>query len=90
MEFGRGINLPVFSLISADQVCRFANLLKSLDVRKGDIVTIYLPMIPEIVYAMLACARIGAVHRFTVYTGTKRVVDTMRAVHCKMRRCKDT
>ncbi|CDJ51091.1 acetyl-coenzyme a synthetase, putative [Eimeria brunetti] len=46
-----------------DQVCRFANLLKSLDVRKGDIVTIYLPMIPEIAYAMLACARIGAVHR---------------------------
>ncbi|XP_026193941.1 acetyl-coenzyme A synthetase [Cyclospora cayetanensis] len=45
-----------------DQVCRFANLLKSLDVRKGDIVTIYLPMMPEIVYAMLACARIGAVH----------------------------
>ncbi|OEH76691.1 hypothetical protein cyc_00537 [Cyclospora cayetanensis] len=38
-----------------DQVCRFANLLKSLDVRKGDIVTIYLPMMPEIVYAMLAC-----------------------------------
>ncbi|KAL8437240.1 hypothetical protein Efla_006733 [Eimeria flavescens] len=48
-----------------DQVCRFANLLKSLDVRKGDIVTIYLPMMAEIVYAMLACARIGAVHSTT-------------------------
>ncbi|HCP00608.1 MAG TPA: acetyl-coenzyme A synthetase, partial [Rhodospirillaceae bacterium] len=43
-------------------VCRFANGLKSLGVRKGDRVTIYLPMIPEIAIAMLACARIGAVH----------------------------
>ena len=44
------------------QVCRFANVLKSLEVRKGDRVTIYMPMIPEAAYAMLACARIGAVH----------------------------
>ncbi|HEY8596423.1 MAG TPA: acetate--CoA ligase [Devosiaceae bacterium] len=45
-----------------DRVSRFANVLKSLGVRKGDRVTIYLPMIPEAAYAMLACARIGAVH----------------------------
>jgi acetyl-CoA synthetase len=45
-----------------DQVCRFANVLKSHGVAKGDTVTIYLPMIPEAAYAMLACARIGAVH----------------------------
>ena len=45
-----------------DQVCRFANVLKSRGVKKGDRVTIYMPMIPEAVYAMLACARIGAVH----------------------------
>ena len=44
------------------QVCRFANVLKRLGVRKGDRVTIYLPMIPEVACAMLACARIGAVH----------------------------
>jgi acetyl-CoA synthetase len=44
------------------EVCRFANVLKALDVRKGDRVTIYMPMIPEAAYAMLACARIGAVH----------------------------
>ena len=43
-------------------VCRFANVLKHLGVNKGDRVTIYLPMIPEAAYAMLACARIGAVH----------------------------
>ena len=44
------------------EVCRFANALKSLGVRKGDGVTIYLPMIPELPIAMLACARIGAPH----------------------------
>ena len=43
-------------------VCRLANVLKSHGVAKGDTVTIYLPMIPEAAYAMLACARIGAVH----------------------------
>ncbi|MBL9096227.1 MAG: acetate--CoA ligase [Alphaproteobacteria bacterium] len=43
-------------------VCRFANVLKANGVKKGDRVTIYLPMIPEAAYAMLACARIGAVH----------------------------
>jgi acetyl-CoA synthetase len=45
-----------------EAVCRFANVLKARGVRKGDRVTIYLPMIPEIAVAMLACARIGAVH----------------------------
>ncbi|MET0312786.1 MAG: acetate--CoA ligase [Hansschlegelia sp.] len=45
-----------------EHVCRFANALKERGVQKGDRVTIYLPMIPEAAYAMLACARIGAVH----------------------------
>jgi len=44
------------------RVCKFANVLKALGVEKGDRVTIYLPMIPEATYAMLACARVGAVH----------------------------
>jgi acetyl-CoA synthetase len=44
------------------EVCKFANVLKSRGVKKGDRVTIYMPMIPEAAYAMLACARIGAVH----------------------------
>ena len=44
------------------QVCKLANVLKELGVRKGDRVTIYMPMIPETAYAMLACARIGAIH----------------------------
>jgi acetyl-CoA synthetase len=45
-----------------ERVCQCANALKSLGVKKGDRVTIYLPMIPEIAIAMLACARIGAIH----------------------------
>ena len=43
-------------------VCKFANILKKLNVKKGDRVTIYMPMIPEATFAMLACARIGAIH----------------------------
>jgi acetyl-CoA synthetase len=45
-----------------EEVCRFANVLKAHGVKKGDRVTIYMPMIPEAAYAMLACSRIGAVH----------------------------
>jgi len=45
-----------------DEVCRFANVLKSLGVKKGSRVCIYMPMIPEVAYAMFACTRIGAIH----------------------------
>ena len=45
-----------------DEVCLFANALKERGVKKGDRVCIYMPMIPEVGYAMLACARIGAIH----------------------------
>ena len=45
-----------------EEVCRFANVLKNHGVAKGDRVTIYMPMIPEAAFAMLACARIGAIH----------------------------
>jgi acetyl-CoA synthetase len=53
-------NIPYASLHR--QVCQFANVLKSLGVKKGDRVIIYMPLIPEAVFAMLACTRIGAVH----------------------------
>ena len=46
----------------AVEVCRIANVLKNLGVVKGDVVTIYMPMVPEIAIVMLACARIGAIH----------------------------
>lgn len=45
------------------QVCRIANAMKAQGVRKGDVVMIYMPMVPEIAMVMLACARIGAPHR---------------------------
>ncbi|MFZ7094530.1 AMP-binding protein, partial [Primorskyibacter sp. 2E233] len=58
-------NEPAQSISYADlhrRTCRMANVLESMGVRKGDRVIIYLPMIPEAAYAMLACARIGAIH----------------------------
>lgn len=45
-----------------ERVCQFANALRSLNVQKGDVVTLYMPMVPEAIIAMLACARIGAIH----------------------------
>ncbi|MGH8896192.1 MAG: acetate--CoA ligase [Egibacteraceae bacterium] len=59
-----------------DEVCRFANALKGLGVGKGDRVCVYLPMIPELPIAMLACARIGAIHS-VVFGGfsSQSVVD---------------
>ncbi|MBD3252984.1 acetate--CoA ligase, partial [Candidatus Pacearchaeota archaeon] len=45
-----------------EKVCRFANVLKNLGIKKGDVVSIYLPLIPEAAIAMLACTRIGAIH----------------------------
>jgi acetyl-CoA synthetase len=62
-------------------VCRFANVLKSLGVKKGDRVTIYLPMIPEAAYAMLACARIGAVHS-VVFAGFSPDALAGRVINC--------
>lgn len=50
------------------EVCQFANILTSMGIKKGDIVTIYMPQIPELVFAMLACAKIGAIHS-VVYGG---------------------
>lgn len=67
------------------QVCKCANMLKKLGVKKGDRVSIYLPMIPELVYTMLACARIGAVHS-VVFAGfsseslCERIVDAQSCI----------
>ena len=63
------------------QVCQFSNVLKKLQVKKGDCVCIYLPMIPEAVIAMLACARIGAIHSvvfggFSAEALAARIEDT--------------
>ncbi|GHD17967.1 acetate--CoA ligase [Tianweitania populi] len=65
-----------------DQVCRLANVLKDNGVQKGDRVTIYMPMIPEAAYAMLACARIGAVHSI-VFGGFSPDALAGRIVGCE-------
>jgi acetyl-CoA synthetase len=66
---GENGDLRTFSYFAlAREVCQFANILKSMGVNKGDRVTIYLPRIPELPIAMLACAKIGAVHS-VVYGG---------------------
>jgi len=67
-----------------EAVCRFANILKAHGVRKGDRVTIYMPMIPEAAYAMLACARIGAVHS-VVFGGFSPDALAGRIVDCQSR-----
>ena len=63
-------------------VCRLANVLKKHGVRKGDRVTIYMPMIPEAAYAMLACARIGAIHS-VVFGGFSPDALAGRIVDCQ-------
>ncbi len=65
-----------------ENVCRLANVLKKHGVKKGDRVTIYLPMIPEAAYAMLACARIGAVHS-VVFAGFSPEALAGRIVDCE-------
>jgi len=64
-----------------DAVCRFANVLKAQGVKRGDRVTIYMPMIPEAAYAMLACARIGAIHS-VVFGGFSPDALAGRIVDC--------
>jgi len=67
-----------------ERVCRLANGLKSLGVSKGDRVTIYMPMVPEAAYAMLACARIGAVHS-VVFGGFSPDALAGRITDCQSR-----
>jgi len=65
-----------------ENVCRLANVLKKNGVKKGDRVTIYLPMIPELAFAMLACARIGAIHS-VVFAGFSPEALGGRIVDCQ-------
>ncbi|MCF2502981.1 acetate--CoA ligase [Dyadobacter sp. CY107] len=68
-----------------DRVCRFANVLKKHGVKKGDRVCIYLPMVPELTVAVLACARIGAIHS-VVFGGfsAKSIADRINDAECNM------
>ncbi|XOF32899.1 MAG: acetate--CoA ligase [Candidatus Electrothrix sp. YB6] len=64
------------------EVCRFANVLKKKGVQKGDRISIYLPMIPELAIALLACARIGAIHS-VVFAGFSAVALQSRIQDCE-------
>ncbi|UBM59847.1 acetate--CoA ligase [Marinilongibacter aquaticus] len=68
-----------------ERVCRFANVLKKHGIKKGDRVCIYMPMIPELVVSVLACARIGAIHS-VVFGGfsAKSISDRINDSQCKM------
>ena len=82
-EDGRSRTLTYFELYR--QVCRFANVLKGYGVSKGDRVTIYLPMVPELPIAMLACARIGATHS-VIFSGfsSQALVDRVNDAGSKI------
>ena len=64
------------------EVCKMANVLKSMGVKKGDRVCIYLPMIPELAFSVLACARIGAIHS-VVFAGFSSNALATRIDDCK-------
>ena len=66
----------------SDEVCKLANGLKKIGIKKGDRVTIYMPMVPEGVYAMLACTRIGAIHS-VVFGGFSPDSIVNRILDCK-------
>jgi acetyl-CoA synthetase len=68
-----------------EKVCRFSNVLKNNNIKKGDRVCIYMPMIPELAVAMLACARIGAIHSI-VFAGfsSKSIANRINDSDCKM------
>ena len=66
----------------SDEVCKLANGLKEIGIKKGDRVTIYMPMVPEGIYAMLACTRIGAVHS-VIFGGFSPDSIVNRILDCK-------
>ncbi len=77
-----GIDLTISYAELHRRVCRFANVLKSIGVKKGDRVTVYMPMIPDAAISMLACARIGAVHS-VVFGGFSPDALAGRIIDCE-------
>ena len=67
------------------EVCKFANVLKSVGIQKGDRVALYMPLIPELAIAMLACARLGATHSviFGGFSSTA-LIDRINDASCKL------
>jgi acetyl-CoA synthetase len=82
-ENDRDVRVYTYQMLHSE-VCRLANVLKKKGIRKGDCVSIYLPMIPELVVSMLACARIGAVHN-VVFVGFSHICLQNRLRDCQAR-----
>ncbi|MBC8173275.1 MAG: acetate--CoA ligase [Chitinophagales bacterium] len=84
----KGITFTYKELL--EEVCRCSNLLKNHGIQKGDRVCIYMPMIPSLAIALLACARIGAIHS-VVFAGfsAASLVDRINDLQCKMIICSD-
>jgi acetyl-CoA synthetase len=82
-EDGQSRTLTYFELFR--QVCKFSNVLKKHGVSKGDRVTLYLPLVPELTVAMLACARIGAIHS-VIFSGfsSRAIVDRVNDAGSKL------
>jgi acetyl-CoA synthetase len=82
-EDGQSRTLTYFELFR--QVCKFSNVLKKHGVSKGDRVTLYLPLVPELTVAMLACARIGAIHS-VIFSGfsSQAIVDRVNDAGSKL------
>jgi acetyl-CoA synthetase len=81
-DLGQSVRLTYAQL--HQEVCRFANVLKKAGAQKGDRITLYLPMIPEAAVAMLACARIGAIHSI-VFAGFSPDALAGRILDCGSR-----
>lgn len=79
-ENDREVRVFTYQMLHSE-VCRFANVLKKKGIEKGDCVTIYLPMVPELVIAILACARLGAIH-CAVFSGFSSA-----SLHSRMADC---
>lgn len=79
-ESNEDVRVYTYQMLHSE-VCRFANILKKKGVSRGDCVTLYLPMIPELVVAMLACSRIGAIH-CVVFAGFSSVSLLSRIKDC--------
>ncbi len=73
-----------------NEVCRFANALKNIGVHKGDRICFYMPMVPELMIGILACARIGAIHS-VVFAGfsANSLADRIKDASCKIVVCSD-
>lgn len=86
MRAGIRVNTVLRPRVVSTQVSRLAGVLVKNGVRKGDLVVIYMPMVPEAMFAMLACARVGAPHSL-IFGGFASKELSVRIDHAKVGKC---